>query len=235
KGKKPRNPWAYTLYGRHGFSADVLHRLLFHQHIIPAVMQEPDPTWMGDLWFIASAMNHNGQTTYGYPQVVLPIPGAVRRTLFGNATAAQSWGLLSQSMIDAAHDMHQILKNAFRATARKDSPIMQYLSTLLSRYTQQWNAAFFDHLWQSDPGNPEFALTSWATKLFGWAQTALAQARQSIPLGPATRYRVIAHAEHAFFQQLHSKKFAALAERLAIAGVLNNTALSDEERVTSHG
>lgn len=237
-GKNTDTPNAFVLRNSQGFTASILSQLIFAQggwH--PAAMQIPCPDWPdGDLWFTASAVAYDSQKhqSAGYHNVAIRIPHTVVNDIFGGTASQASWGALSQSLINRAGDIHQILEQTLTQAAPHKAGQSQsgtlsqyaaYVKQACERFTKSWEAQFFDFLWQCDPHDANPQIAQWVQQLHHQAQHIVEETIQRVPI---STQRLLMESQAAYLFQRNTQRFSKIKSYLKLA---QNSHLNKEETV----
>lgn len=213
---------ALTL-GQAGWSPRVLRSLLFHDQVVPRVLQKVR-TGNGELTLVASALvrDRRENRTYGYHTVRLRVPGRARASLLAREST-ERLGRFSNDMLaqmqqagDALNQSLRVLAAAQQPGTKKsisrDSVLSTWAATLEREVVAAWNDRFFPTLWRAtEPEDRDAVKAEWKAGLVADVRRALQDAEQRLPMPSARRWRAVTQARGLLDALL--RKAALLPER----------------------
>src|SRR5690606_9895222 len=196
-----------------GLTPDLLRRLIFGDGLRRTALQEPMRHWEGRVWLYASVLVRGQGTTDGFHSRLIPIPGAIRRRLFGGQSSRDPLAALSKDAIDYAGRMQRsVLRPAIFTFLAGGSDTVQFdreaaqgwWSRFAGRFEALWSRDYFPWLWGvPEAFDPEVVLTEWAEMLLHHARSVLGEAEEALPQRQGRRYRARVRAHRVFWGALY--------------------------------
>lgn len=204
----------------HGFTPELLQKLIFGDGYTPAAMQRADSSAAGG-WFSASVLVRGQGRTDGFHSSTIRVPEKPRIALFGGGAARDRLALLSKKGIDAASTIHykalrpalfSLMEGGPDSIAVDKAEIAKWVDHASNPFALNWNPRYFDWLWSTvEIPNDDEALRPWFNELRRLGQDTLGRAAERAPQRHGRSYRAKTKAQGMFFGSL-KKNFPQFME-----------------------
>ncbi|WP_300340732.1 type I-E CRISPR-associated protein Cse1/CasA [Accumulibacter sp.] len=204
----------------HGFTPELLQKLVFGDGYTPAAMQRADSSAAGG-WFSASVLVRGQGRTDGFHSATIRVPEKPRIALLGGGPVRDRLALLSKRGLDAASAIHykalrpalfSLMEGGPESIVLDKTEIAKWVDHTSGPFAHNWNPRYFDWLWSTvDISDDTEALHPWFDELCRLAQETLNRAIEGAPQRHGRTYRATTKAQGMFFGRL-KKNFPQFME-----------------------